>query len=330
MKILVTGASGFVGSHLIERFLDSGHIVYALVRSPLKLAHLSHPNLNVIQGDLNLHELPWVHSLPQDLNACVHTAGIVHSYDHEEFDRVNHLATNILVKSLQTKFSSQFKFVFISSLAASGPNLADDPKNEMQPDFPVSAYGKSKKDAEIDLKKIAPQEWTLSVIRPPMVIGPRDTAVLDIFKMVQGGFILLPGTDSRKKQYSFVCVYDLVETIYRVTESDQSHFLYSAHSQVIKFEDMILEIKKQMHKRWHFYLPVPLIVIRFLAKILWLIWRLFPHNIRLTPDKIFELEAKGWVCDATESRLQLNQNYNYDFSSTVEVTLADYQARGWL
>jgi len=254
----------------------------------------------------------------------------VHSYDNTEFDRINHLSTNVLVEALRAKFPQDFKFVFISSLAATGPSLPEEAKNEMHPDLPVSAYGKSKKDAEFYLKKHAPSSWIVSIIRPPMVIGPRDTAVLDIFKMVKGGFILLPGIDSRKKRYSFVCVYDLVETIYQVSQSTHSHFLYSAHPQVVSFEEIIAEIKKQMHKKWHVFLPIPLLLIRMLAHLLYFLWRIFPHSVRLTPDKIFELEAAGWVCDADLSRHQLQQIYNYDFTSTVNITLSDYRSRKWL
>ena len=79
MKILVTGANGFVGTHLCLKLLSQGHTVYGLVRTPSKMK-VTHPNFILVPGDLNLLNLPWIDSLPSDLNACIHTAGLVHTW----------------------------------------------------------------------------------------------------------------------------------------------------------------------------------------------------------------------------------------------------------
>jgi nucleoside-diphosphate-sugar epimerase len=330
MKLLLTGASGFVGLHLLEKLLREGHEVYALVRSPEKLRDIKHSNLVLIKGDISHATFDWIDTLPSDLEACVHTAGIVHSYEKMDFEQINHLASNELVANLALKFPANFKYIFISSLAAAGPGSTDEIKNENSIDLPVSAYGKSKKNAELSLRSLAPSAWITSIIRPPMVIGPRDSAVLDIFKMVKGGFILLPGVDSKTKRYSFVCVFDLIETITRVLDSSRSHFLYSSHEQVITFDELIQNIKKQMNKKWIVYLPIPLFIIRFISQLLAFAWRLHPHSVRLTPDKIFELEAKCWTCSPQASVEQLGQVYRYDINSTVKITLEDYVQKKWL
>jgi nucleoside-diphosphate-sugar epimerase len=330
MKLLLTGATGFVGGHLLEKLLKEGHQVFAVVRSPEKLQNQIHANLTLIRGDITETALDWVNLLPENLEACIHSAGIVHSYEDEEFDRVNHLASNELVKKLVARYPQNFKYIFISSLAAAGPCSFDEIKNESSIDLPVSAYGKSKKHAELDLRTLAPTEWTTSIIRPPMVIGPRDSAVLDIFKMVKGGIIILPGTNSKDKLYSFVCVFDLIETISKVLDSSKSHFLYSSHEEVITFNELILKIKKLMRKKWIFFIPIPLFIVRILSKILYFIWKLYPHSVRLTPDKIFELEATSWTCNSEASKSELNQIYRYDLDTTIKVTLEDYERRGWL
>ncbi len=330
MKILITGASGFVGSHLVDKLLSHGHEVFALVRTPSKMIKVNHPSLIIIKGELNTQSPDWISMLPHDLQACIHTAGIVHSFEENQFDRINHLATSALLKALEEKFNGPFKFLLISSLAAAGPSFLDEKKDETQPDFPISAYGLSKKNAEIALKNFSNKNWINSIIRPPMVIGPRDQAVLDIFKMVRDGFILLPGIDSKRKQYSFVCVHDLVETILLQIESDKSLLLYSAHESTVSFEQMIQEIKKQLHKKRIIFLPIPFLLIKFFAWILKLVWRIYPHSLRLTPDKIKELQATSWTCDARESQMSLGQTYHYDFSKTVAITLRDYKERGWI
>ena len=163
-----------------------------------------------------------------------------------------------------------------------------------------------------------------------MIIGPGDTAVLDIFKMVRDGFIILPGKNSKLKEYSFVCVYDLVETITKLVESDYSLLLYSAHDSVVKFQQLIEEIKKQLKKSWLIYIPLPLVLVRILGFLLSFIHKFYPHGLRLTPDKIFELEASAWTCDPQISRTALKQVYQYDLGRTIAVTLADYKERKWI
>lgn len=329
MKILITGSSGFVGTHLTKKLLDEGHTVYALVRTPSKMAH-THSNLHLIKGDLNSRELSWIDQLPTDLDSCIHTAGIVHSFIHDEFTQVNVEGTRYLVDSLKEKFIFPFKFILISSLAAAGPVNLGEKKGEDTPDFPVSIYGQSKKEAENVLRTHAPKEWICSIVRPPMIIGPGDVAVLDIFKMVKSRFIILPGMNSKNKEYSFVCVFDLVETITRLLESNYSLLLYSAHDKIITFNELIQEIKQQMQIRWTIYLHIPFFFIKLLSFILNIIYRVKNHNIRLTPDKINELKQLAWTCDNKLSTTLLGQVYNYSLSQTIAVTLNDYRKRRWL
>lgn len=331
MKILVTGANGFVGTHLCQKLLNMGHTVYGLARNPAKIL-MQHPQFVVIKGDLNLATLSWIEHLPADLDACIHTAGLVHSFNTHDFFQVNAEGTSSLLHALKSRYSprSAFKFILISSLAAAGPVYRGEKKDESQPDFPVSDYGRSKKQAEDILKELAPSEWLTSIIRPPMVIGPGDAAVLDIFKMVKSRLIILPGLNSKNKEYSFVCVYDLVETIVLVLESNKELFLYSAHDQVITFQQLINEIKKRMQIRILFYLPVPVILVFLLSRVLAFIHKLFNHGMRLTPDKIYELKGEAWVCDNAQSKNLIAQTYYYPLAKTIDVTYEDYRKRHWL
>ena len=329
MKILITGANGFVGSHLCEKLLNEGHTVYALVRSPKNFSLPDQSNLTVIQGNLDQDQLLWIESLPFDLDSVIHTAGIVHSYSVDEFYRINSNGTKNLINSLKIKFSS-LHFILISSLAASGTGLESKTRNEEDLDFPISIYGHSKKKAEEILNQLAPKEWVLSIIKPPMVIGPRDTAILDVFKMVKNGIIVLPGQNSKTKLYSFVCVFDLVETINLICNLKKQGVFFSANPEIISFNQLIIEIKKQLKKKWIFYLPLPLFLIRIVAMTLNFVYKIVPHSLRLTPDKCLELAAMNWTCCGLKSEKELGQIYNYNLEKTVTITLLDYKFRGWI
>ncbi|MFA6237579.1 MAG: NAD(P)-dependent oxidoreductase [Bacteriovorax sp.] len=329
MKILVTGANGFVGTHLCQKLLNQGHTVYGLARNPAKVL-TTHPKFIIIKGDLNSYPLLWTEFLPADLDACVHTAGLVHSYNSHEFFEVNANGTKALIESLKEKYEQKFKFILISSLASAGPVNFGEIKDVIAPDLPVSDYGRSKKQAENILKQLAPSSWVTSILRPPMIIGPGDAAVLDIFKMVKSRVIILPGVNAKRKEYSFVCVFDLVETITLLLGSDKSLFLYSAHDKTITFLQLINVIKKRMNIRILFYIPVPVMLVHLLSRVLGFVNRIFHHGMRLTPDKIYELNGNAWTCDNKESKTILAQSYVYDLDKTIDVTFEDYKKRNWL
>ena len=323
MKILVTGASGFVGSHLSERLLKDGHEVFAIVRNPAKMK-ISHPHLHLIQGDLNDQTSAWQSQLPSTLDAVIHTAGLVHSFRTQDFFDVNTQGTEYLINALKNKITSPLTFILISSLAAAGPSLKGQKKGLNDADSPVSAYGLSKKNAEDFLLKNKPSHWTSIIVRPPMVIGPRDTAVLDIFKMVRDGIVILPDLRSRQKEYSFVCVFDLVETIVLSLLHQRDAVFYSAHDSIVTFEDIIRTIQKEMSKKQILFLPLPSLATKLTAQILTFANRISPHQLRLTPDKIKELLPFAWTCDVSVTKQLLKQEFRYPLTDTIKLTLEDY------
>jgi nucleoside-diphosphate-sugar epimerase len=320
MKILVTGASGFVGSHLIEQLLKNDHEVVALVRNPRKI-ELKSPRLTLITADLD-HTLYFDENLLNSIEVVIHTAGIVHAYNNLDFYKVNSEGTINLINAL--KSIPKLKFILISSLAARGPN------HLLNEDQPVSDYGKSKKLAEEKLHSIAPSSWTKIIIRPPMVIGPKDTAVLDIFKMIQDGFVLLPGLDSKQKKYSFVCVYDLVQTINLCLSFEGNALFYSSYSTETTFSNLMRVIQSKMNKKSVIYFPVPKIMIVLFANFLSFIHKFFPHQLRITPDKTKELFPSAWICENKSTCEKLGQNFSYDLEKTIALTLSDYQNRKWI
>ena len=115
--------------------------------SPAKFIGEKNESFTIIKGDLNQENLSWVDSLPGSLDACIHTAGVVHAYNINEFYRVNTDGTSHLINNLKKKFT-HLKFVLISSLAAAGPALDKNKRAEGELDFPISIYGRSKKQAE--------------------------------------------------------------------------------------------------------------------------------------------------------------------------------------
>lgn len=335
MIFAISGATGFVGSHLLESLVQDGHEVIGLARSEKKWREFSLPGSPLL-GDLSKESIcDWVSRLPNDLNCFIHTAGIVHSFEDSIFFDVNTEATISLFEELKKKYET-FHFVFISSLAAAGPASNSQGTKESDPLKPTSAYGKSKMRAEEYLSANLPKAWKLTIIRPPMVIGPRDPAVLDIFKMVKSGIILETGINGRSKEYSFVCVYDLVEVIKKscLNPIEQINTYFSSYPSKSTFEQIVQEVNQALERKKPLtYIPVPFPLIKGLAWLISKVQSLIPSlsaKVRLTPDKCHELKPQAWVCLSESSQEKLQMTYQYNLRDTVKLTLEDYQQRSWL
>ncbi len=325
MKVLVTGATGFVGSHLCDKLHSQGHEVYSLVRSEAKAQKLNLPG-EYIQGDLSDASIKrWIKDLPSDLNCVIHTAGIVSAKHSVTFAKTNQIATQDLINHLKTKYESKLHFVLISSQAAAGPSAtACDETIESNP---VSAYGFSKLAAEQALQELAPESWDTSIIRPPMVIGPRDTAVLDVFKMVKGRIVTAPGIKAKNKRYSVVNVYDLVDAIILcANQSNVRNEIYFVNSiEEVTFEQLINQISKSLGVKKVIFLGIPIFILRIIAGILYTM----PIHLPLTGDKVNELEQDSWLCHSGKIQA-LGFIPNHNLESTIEMTAKDYQERNWL
>lgn len=321
MKILVTGATGFVGSHLCDLLIRSGHDVYALVRSPKKAKEFGVPGTH-IAGDLE--KFDWVKELPSDLDAVIHTAGIVHSFHTDEFFAVNAEATKNLIAALGHYAS--LKFLMVSSQAAGGPGTVEKPASELA-SAAVSAYGRSKLLAE-DYANAKKNQWQVTIVRPPMVIGPRDPAMLDVFKMVKSGIVLSPGAHPDKKTYSYVCAYDLVEFFLFILTNELTGIYNCAYPTPLTLGQIIEATKKELEKKAvTIVLPPSLLTIA--AKSAQFLGARGVIKARLTGDKLNEMLPSAWVCDSKRS-LDTGFKYEWPLSRTIKVTLSDYKSRNWL
>jgi nucleoside-diphosphate-sugar epimerase len=330
-SIFITGATGFVGSHLYENLLKEGFNTLGLARSEKKWQSFNLPGAPVL-GDLSDSSLKsWVNNLPEDLTHFVHTAGVVHSFETQIFEKTNTQATITLFELLKERFP-KLHFIFISSLAAAGP-ASSQPLKEEDPPRPVSAYGRSKLKAEEYISAHLAPEMKLTIIRPPMVIGPRDPAVLDVFKMVKGRVILNTGLKGPQKTYSIVCVFDLVTLITKVIkkseELEKVTSYYPSFPRHYTFAEIINSMEKGLNVKT-VGLPIPFPVVKALASLLNAAYKVKKHDMRLTPDKINELAPMAWTCDGAKSLQELDMVYDYDLDRTVEITIEDYQKRGWL
>lgn len=203
MKTLVTGANGFVGTHLVEALLARGHSVRALVRKTSDLSNLPKERVELAYGDVT--DAACLPAALEGIDVVYHVAGITKARSLAEFVRVNCDGT-VNVMSAAAAFAKPPRVIFVSSIAAAGPCAADRALEEGDACKPVSRYGTSKAMAEEKVRAMA-DKVPVTIVRPPIVYGPRDRDVFELFKMAAGGLVVQAGFAARR--FSVVHVHDL-------------------------------------------------------------------------------------------------------------------------
>jgi nucleoside-diphosphate-sugar epimerase len=325
-KVLITGASGFVGFHLIEAALAKELEVYAAVRKSSDIRHLASHKINYTYLDFTN-----VASLENELREkqydfIIHAAGTTKAKNQEEYNKVNaEYAVNV-AKAVANCGAVQ-KMVFISSLAAVGP--LGDTNNlivEDIPNVPVTAYGKSKLLAEQQLKHI---EVPLVVLRPTAVYGSRDKDIFIILKTFSQG--LEPYIGKGKQQLSFVYVKDLalatVNALFASTDANGTYNITDGNC-YDRYEMANITKSVLNKKTFKFHLPVP--IVKRLAAILELTYGFFDKTPALNIEKLNELTAVNWCCDISKAKNKLGFKPAYNLQQGLKESLEWYKANKWL
>jgi len=206
-RVLVTGANGFVGSHIVDALLRNGYKVKAMVRASSDLTWLEEKPVELVVG--TLHDKSALRNAVKGVDAVIHNAGVVSASNKYYYYRYNTEGTQNLVEAILDVNPKIERFVYVSSQAAGGPTSGNKLKIESDLSNPVTDYGKSKLLTESILKRYY-NKLPITIIRPPSVYGPRDTAFLPMFKMIIKG---LQPTFGRGRLVSMIHVQDLARQV---------------------------------------------------------------------------------------------------------------------
>ena len=322
MKALVTGATGFVGSHLAEVLKRHGHQVTAVARSSRKAEALSAQGARVVAGDL--HDPPALDRAAAGQDIIYHVAGVVAGKDEAAFLRANREGTrNILDAAAR---SGSPRFVLVSSLAAAGPAAPGAPLTGRETPRPVTAYGRSKLAAE-DLVRASGLSW--SIIRPPIVYGPRDREVLKIFRLAR--FHLAPVFGDGSQELSAVHATDLAEALVSAGESPAAvGGIYSAcHPEVFTSAELGHAVAQAMGGTVT-TIRIPQAVGRALLALTETGARLARQVTILTKDKANEFFQPAWTGDPAPLTRDTGWQATYDLRRGLAHTYQWYRQAGWL
>jgi Nucleoside-diphosphate-sugar epimerases len=326
-KVLITGASGFVGFHLIEAALKAGLEVHAAVRSSSRIDHLQGYEVQYVSPDFS--NAASIREVLEDkqYDYVIHAAGITKAFSDEEYNAVNAGYTKALAMAVKSAATPLKKFVFISSLAALGPIAYDavTPICENSEPKPVTGYGRSKLLAEQYLQQI--EGLPLITLRPTAVYGPRDKDIFIMFKLISRGFE--PYIGRKQQRFSFLYVKDLAKaTIEALTSPSTGTYNLSDGNVYDRYA--LADVAKRLLGRQTWKVHIPFGIVQVIASTL----ERMPSRGKTAPalnrEKLNELTAPNWYCSIEKSRTELHFSPDYDLEKGLAETLQWYRDNKWL
>jgi len=315
--ILVTGGSGFIGSHLLDKLSALQAPARALLRRKVSVP----PAIDVAFGDLETGQ--GIEDALRGVTAIIHLAGITKALRPSHYYAGNTRATERLAGAAA---GQGIRFVQVSSLAAIGPSLNGSPVSEDTSPHPITHYGKSKLEAERATRTQFPDGV---MVRPPVVYGPRDRDVFQLLRSISKGIVVkIAGTERR-----FSCIYvdDLVEGLLLAAEcrATAGHAYFLAHPKPATWTEFEAAAAGIMHRHPR--------VLRLPARAAYAIGacaELWSNVTRrpgiLSREKVAEARCQSWVCDTRLAARELGFDTRMPLESGLARTLAWYKEAGWL
>ncbi len=299
-QVLVTGANGFIGSHLIPALLARGHTVRALVRPTSDLTALRGLPVTLYLGDVR--EPETLRAPVEGVEIVFHLAAALLVPEQATFDEVNTQGTLNLLRAVEQYAGPGFRrFVLTSSLAGAGPSADQTPLTEEAAPHPVSWYGQSKAAAEEAVHSFA-DRIPATIVRPAAVYGERERDISQTFGAIAAG--LHPTTGFQPSYAVMVYVEDLVEGMIAAAESPsavgQTYFLN--HPEVLTTTQVIKTTAAAMDRPRGLTLPTPLWVLGLVAPLAELGYRYTRSRPATTRDKVRELRHRYWVADPGKAK----------------------------
>jgi nucleoside-diphosphate-sugar epimerase len=326
MTILLTGGTGFLGSHVAEQLSEAGRKVRALVRKSSDTRFLrTLSNVELVEGAVD--DAASMLAAARGVDSIVHAAGLVKARSPDEFLEVN--AEGTLNALSAARKNAVRRFVYVSSLAAAGPSDADgNPVPATATPRPVTHYGKSKLAAEAHVHA-ARDELEVIVLRPAAIYGPRDREILAFFKAIKVGVLPYMGSTENKLSmiYGADCARACVAALDATVPSGSSYFLDDGR--VYRFADLIANVETAMGTRAWLRFPLPRRVIHVAGLASELYGRATNRAVMLTRDKCNELFAQ-WVCDSSDAQQKLGWRPSVPFEEGARLTVDWYRGAGWL
>ncbi len=331
MKILITGASGFIGSFIVEEALKRGFETWAAVRKSSSRAFLTDKRIHFIELNLSSKEQLTEQLRGQAFDYVVHAAGVTKCLNKADFRRINTEGTKNLVEALLEVKMPLKRLVFVSSLSVFGAIKEKMPYDEIREGDtpqPNTEYGRSKLAAERYLESLG-QRVPYIILRPTGVYGPREKDYFMMAKSIKQHIDFAVGF--QRQDITFVYVTDVVQAVFLALEKGETgrkYFLSDGEVyQSSTFSDLIHE---QLGRPWWLRITAPTWVLRIVTFFGEYAGRMTGKVTALNNDKYNILKQRNWRCDIEPARKELGFEPQVKLEEGVKTTIKWYQDNKWL
>jgi nucleoside-diphosphate-sugar epimerase len=327
MRLLVTGATGFLGSHIAERLAKEGHQVRVLARKTSNRQFLDGFRYEEALGDVT--DAGSLRGAVEGVDGVIHAAALVKARGAAEFNAVNAVGTANLLAAIEEAAPAIRRFVYVSSLAAHGPSEDGRPRPVSAPPNPITAYGRS---------KLAGEEWTRAsaiasravIFRPPAIYGPRDPALVPFFRLVR--WRVAPLLMGGRNRVSVIYGEDAARAIAgaATAEADVAGKTYCLDDgNVYSWRDLLLAIEQALGRR-ALRISAPRWAFTAAATASEAAGLVTRRSASLTREKVKEMAQPYWICSHEALATDLGWSPSVDIWEGAGLTGEWYRRQGWI
>ena len=326
MKALVTGGTGFIGSHLVEALVQKQARVRCLVRKTSDLKWLKGLPVEYVYGDCC--DSASLKESVQGVDHVFHLAGVTKAVNEDTYFQINAYGTENLVQACLRHNIQLKKFIYVSSQAAAGPGRNGCKKTEKDRCEPVSPYGRSKRLGE-ELALAHAHELPLVILRPPVVYGPREKDLYSYFRLLSKRIQpVLSGLDQR---FTLCYVEDVIQAILLASETEASggeiFFLSDGKDYCVEeIGDIFAQAMEVTPRR----IPVPMWAVFGMATLSEFFSKFSKKPPLINKGKVDEMVQRHWVCDISKAQSVLCFQPHVPLQEGAKWTVAWYKREHWL
>lgn len=334
MKILITGAGGFIGSFLVEYALSQGFDTYAGIRSTSSKEYLQDERIKFIDLAYSNKEalkaqLMQLKTTSGSFDYIVHNAGVTKCNNKADFERINYGFTKNFVEALVETGTTPKKFIYMSSLSAWGPGNPDtlQPIQLSDTPRPNTLYGSSKLQAEHFIESVP--QFPYLFVRPTGVYGPREKDYFVFNKTMAGG--IEPSMGFKTQYLTFIYVRDLVRFVFTALTSpivNKGYFI--TDGKVYTGTEYAAIVKKHLGRKHTLKVRIPLSLVKCISSVLDTTCGWFGKSPTLNRDKYKLMSVMNWMCETTPLQTDFSFTALYDLDKGMEESIEWYRKERWL
>jgi nucleoside-diphosphate-sugar epimerase len=323
---LVTGATGFIGSHLVDLLLKQKYAVRVLLRKTSDTVWLKGLPIDYVYGDL--FDGDALRQAVAGVDYVFHSAGVTKAKTAEQYFRGNTEGTRNMLDAVSQHNSGLKRFVQISSQTAAGPSPGMTPVTEEASPHPITTYGESKLRAE---EACAERRGTIpiTIVRPPAVYGPRDKDIFEFFKTMSKG--LQPMVGMKEKFVSLIHVGDLVRGFVMAATSakasGQTYFISS--SQIYGWKE-VGEVSRKVIGKNAFRIKIPEAGVFAIAAVSEFFGLFSRKPVLINFEKARDMVQNYWTCDSSKAQRDFGYVQEIGLEDGIRNTVEWYRSKGWL